>query len=294
MIYANEAFATFMVNKLSNIFVNSVPFVYRTHGDPNPKKIEEFLDMLESYGIVLPFKIDTNNVTSHDIQRLVEELKDKSNYKAFNDKLLRCMQKAKYTPINYGHFGIASTLYCHFTSPIRRMADLIVHTMYKELIFEGKADVDNLKHWANYLTDICEQISQCEVDAEKCEYAVDDFLNAELMQDKIGDYFETFIDGLMPSCFFARTDNFIDGRVDFYLEPNDAKELLMLSDREEIIKYIEEHKKLLTNAYDYNEKLFGYTRNGRVCLRFGDKIIVVCSGADPVKRQIDFTLVRKL
>ena len=294
MIYANEAFATFMVDKLSNIFVNGVPFVYRTHGDPNPKKIEEFLNMLESYGIVLPFKIDPSNVTSHDIQRLVEVLKDKNNYKAFNDKLLRCMQKAKYTPVNYGHFGIASLLYSHFTSPIRRMADLIVHTMYKELIAENKTDVDNLKRWANYLTDICEQISQCEVDAEKCEYAVDDFLNAELMQGRIGDYFETFIDGLMPSCFFARTDNFIDGRVDFYLEPNDAKELLMLSDKEEIIKYIEEHKKLLTSAYDYNEKLFGYTRNGRVCLRFGDKIIVVCSGADPIKRQVDFTLVRKL
>jgi ribonuclease R len=294
MIYANEAFAMFMIDKLSKVFGNNVPFVYRTHGDPNPKKIEDLLNMLSAYGIVIPFKIDPEHVTNYDLQKLLEILRKLPNGKVFSDKILRCMQKAKYTVENYGHFGIASTLYCHFTSPIRRMADLIVHTMYRELILENKTDKDNLKRWNNYLNDICEMISQCEYDAEKCEYAVQDYLNATFMLDKIGDYVEATIDGLMPSCFFSRTDNFIDGRVDFYLEPNDAKELLMLSDKEEIIKYIEEHKKLLTSAYDYNEKLFGYVRNGRVSLRFGDRIIAVCSGADPENRQVDFTLIRKL
>ena len=108
----------------------------------------------------------------------------------------------------------------------------------------------------------------------------------------------------MPKVYFIRhgqteanVKGILTGRMETNLTQkgiNDAKELLMLSDKEEIIKYIEEHKKSLTSAYDYNEKLFGYTRNGRVCLRFGDKIIVVCSGADPIKRQVDFTLVRKL
>ena len=294
MIFANEAFAKFMVDKLSHIFTNSVPFVYRTHGDPNPKKIEDFLNMLSAYGVVLPFNIDPCNVSSHNLQMLLEALKDKNNFTAFSDKLLRCMQKAKYTVDNYGHFGIGSELYCHYTSPIRRMADLLIHTMYKVFVVEKKHDTETLKYWANYLNEICEQISLCEQDAEKCEYAVQDFLNATFMQNKLGEYFEATIDGLMPTGFFARTDNFIDGRVDFYLEPNDANELLMLSDKEEIIKYIEEHKKLLTSAYDYNEKLYGYVRNGRVCLRFGDKVIVVCSGASPENRQVDFTLVRKL
>ncbi len=294
MIYANEAYATYMVDELSNIFTGNIPFVYRTHGDPNPKKIDDFIAMLSAYGIVLPFKIDSDNISNHDLQMILDTLKDKSNYSVFNDKLLRCMQKAKYSPDNYGHFGIASKLYCHYTSPIRRMADLLIHTMYKELIVEKKTDVDNLKRWAAYLNDVCEQISVCEQDAEKCEYAVEDYLNATYMEDKIGEQVEANIDGLLTNGFFVSTDNYIEGRVDFYLEPIDAKELLELESKEEIIKYVEEHKKAITKSYDYNEKLYGFQRNGKMYLRYGDRVIVVCTGAYPERREIDFTLVRKI
>ena len=294
MIYANEAFATFMVNKLSEIFTKTVPFVYRTHGEPNGKKITEFIDMLSAYGIVVPFKIDPNNVTSHDLEMLLDLLKDNKSYSAFSDKLLRSMQKAKYTVANYGHFGIASNLYCHYTSPIRRMADLLVHTMYKVFVVEKKQDIETMRFWGNYLDDICEQISTCEQDAEKCEYAVNDYLNAMYMQDKVGDLFEATVDGMMSGCFFARTDSYVDGRVDFYLESENAKELLEMNSKEEMIKYIEEHKRSISAALDYNEKLFGYSRNGRMYLRYGDRILVCCTGAYPDRREVDFTMVRKL
>ncbi len=294
MIFANEAFAEFMIDKLSEVFLNTVPFVFRTHGDPNPRKIQEFTDMLKAYGIELPYEIDPENVTGHDLRMILDTLKDNKSYSAFSDKLLRCMQKAKYTDVNYGHFGIASNLYCHYTSPIRRMADLLVHTMFKVFVVEKKHDVDTLKFWAKYLDDICEQISQCEQDAEKCEYAINDYLNATYLEDKIGTTFEATVDGMMNGCFFARTDNFIDGRVDFYLDDIDAKEILNLDSLEEIAKYVEIHKKPITGNFDYNEKMFGYSRNNRMYLRYGDRVLVVCTGAYPERREVDFTLVRKL
>ena len=294
MIYANEAFASFMVGKLSEITSSLVPFVFRTHGNPNPKKIEEFLDMLEVYGIKLPFNIDPDNISSKQVAQIVEYLRDKNNFSAFNDKLLRCMQKARYTPENYGHFGIASPLYCHFTSPIRRMADLLVHTLFKVFVVEKNHDSNTLKFWGNYLNDICEKISMCEVDSEKCEYAVNDYLNALYMEKRIGIIEEATIDNMFPGGFFASTEKLVDGRVDFFLTEQDANELMKLTDKDEIFAFVEEHKKVFSGYYDYNEKFYGYSRNGRMYLRFGDKVLVCCTGAYPDKREVDFTLVRKL
>ena len=294
MIYANEAFAMFMVDKLSKITTDMIPFVFRTHGNPNPKKIEEFLDMLSVFGIVLPFNIDPENVSSKQIADLLEFLRDKSNFTAFSNKLLRCMQKASYTVDNFGHFGIGSKLYCHFTSPIRRMADLLVHTIFKVFVVEKNHDVSTLKFWGNYLNDICEKISMCETDTEKCEYAVEDYLNACYMEDKIGNTYEATIDGLLPSGFFASTNDFVEGRVDFFITEEESKELLSLQTKEEMSAYIEEHKKVFSGFYDYNEKLYGYSRNGKMLLRYGDKVLVCCIGSYPERREIDFALVRKL
>ncbi len=294
MIYANEAFADVMVEELSNICQSMIPFVFRTHGEPNPKKIEEFIDMLNAYGINLPININPDNVTSRDIAQLLEALREKANFSAFNDKLLRCMQKARYTPNNFGHFGIASTNYCHFTSPIRRMSDLLVHTIYKVFIKEKNHDSATLKYWADYLNNICDQISECEIQAEKAEHACWDRFNAEFMEDKVGEQFEATVDGLMSSGFFARTDKLIDGRVDFILDDDDAKELMSITDPEEAAIFIEKNKKPFIGYYDYNEKMFGYSRNGRMYLRYGDRVLVSCIGAYPERREVDFALIRKI
>ncbi|MBQ6285114.1 MAG: RNB domain-containing ribonuclease [Bacilli bacterium] len=295
MLYANEAFADVMVDELSKIFIGQVPFVFRTHGDPDPKKISEFLDMLAVYGITISIKIDPYNVTSHDIAVLLESLKDKENYSAFNNKILRCLQKAKYTPNNYGHFGIGSKRYCHFTSPIRRMPDLTIHTMWREIVHEGKRDTETLKFWANYVNDMCEYFSQCEVDSEKCERAIEDRLNAQYMEDKEGKTFEATVEDMFVDGFFVMTnENLVEGKVEYYLENADAEEILSLEDPKEISEFVKEYKKLLSGTYEYNEKLFGYTRGKRVCLRFGDQVLVVCTGSHPEERKIDFTLVRKM
>ena len=294
MLYANQAFAMFMVQKLSEITSEMIPFVFRVHGTPNPKKIQEFLDMLDAYGITIPVKIDPENVTSNQIAELLDALKDLDNFKAFNDKLLRCMQKAVYSTNNIGHFGTGINPYCHFTSPIRRMADLLVHTLFKVFCVEKNHDSKTLKFWASYLDDVCEKISECEQNAEKCEYAIDDYLNATYMEPRLGTLLEATVDGLLPGGFFAATDKCVDGRVDYFIDEKDAEELSKLTDQNEIMAFIEEHKKVFSGFYDLNEKMFGYSRNGRMFLRYGDRILVCCIGAYPERREVDFAMVRKI
>ena len=294
MLYANMAFAQFMVKKLSEITSGLVPFVFRTHGSPNPKKIEEFLKMLEVYGIKLPFNVDPENISNKQVQAIIDYLRDEKNFSAFNDKLLRCMQKARYTPENYGHYGVGSDLYCHFTSPIRRMADLLVHLIFKVFVVNKNHDTNTLKFWGSYLEKVCEKISMCEVDSEQCEYAIRDYLNSKYMEKRLGTMYEASVDTMFPNGFFARTDKLIDGKVDFFLDENDSREVLKLKDPDEIVSFVETHKKVFNGYYDYNEKLYGYSRNGRMYLRFGDRVLVCCTASYPDRREIDFTLVRKL
>ncbi len=216
MIRANEAFAEFMTRELSEIFGKPVPFVYRTHGEPNPKKVQEFLDMLNVLGVELPIKINPEKVTCHDVQIVLDSIKDRPDYEVLADKALRMMQKARYTDYNFGHFGIASTLYCHSTSPIRRMPDLVVQTMYKELIVEKRRDPETLKFWEEYLGLNCEKMSECEVDAEQCEYAWEEYLDATMMEDKVGQTFEATINGLMSDGFCVITDKLIECKGEYF------------------------------------------------------------------------------
>lgn len=293
MIYANVGFTRFVCGALAEIIPQMVPFVFRIHEKPNPKKIEDFMTMLSVFGVNYPKKINPENVSSRDIRDLLEYLKDSDHYNVFSKKLLRSMQKARYSPENEGHFGLGLQDYCHFTSPIRRMADLLVHTIFRVFLVEKDYSEENLRFWASYLTEVCDHISECERTSAECEYAVDDYYDAVYMQDKIGKTFEATLDSPMQNSFFAETtDKYIDGKVDFIINEEDAKELETLTDPNEIEQFIVEHVKPF--PYEYNDAVYGYTKKGRVVYRYGDKILVSCIGSNPDKREIDFALVRKL
>ena len=293
MIYANVGFTRFVCGALAQIIPQMVPFVFRIHEKPNPKKIEDFMTMLSVFGVNYPKKINPENVSSRDIRDLLEYLKDSDHYNVFSKKLLRSMQKARYSPENEGHFGLGQEDYCHFTSPIRRMSDLLVHTIFRVFIIEKDYSEENLRFWASYLTEVCDHISECERTSAECEYAVDDYYDAVYMQDKIGKTFEATLDSPMQNSFFAETtDKYIDGKVDFIINEEDAKELETLKDPNEIEQFIAEHVKPF--PYEYNDAVYGYTKKGRVVYRYGDKILVSCIGSNPDKREIDFALVRKL
>ena len=274
MVAANESIAAFLEE-------HGMP-TYRIHDKPLQKKMEDFMKFLELVGIKYPGKINTEYISSMDCRNLLEYLKDSKMFKLLNRKLLRTMQKAIYSTENIGHFGIASPLYTHFTSPIRRFDDLLNHTSIGYILENKEIDSKFLKSWKSYLTTICEHISECERNSEKCEYAVDDMLKAYYMLDHVGEEFEATVDTLLQGAFFVQTDNLIEGRVDV-IEKHNASELP------------EENKYIGINGYyDYNENLMAYTRNGRVDLRYGDRVLVKCIDSDPAAREVDFALVRKL
>ena len=271
MIAANESVA-------STFFEMSVPFVYRLHGQPSPKSMEDFMKFLHSLGEVYNKKFDTDNISNFELQDLMEHFKDKPIYKILNKKLLRSMQKAYYGIENIGHFGIASECYTHFTSPIRRFSDLLVHTSINEYLVNKNYEEKFMKDWAAYLTVACEHISETERVSEKAEYAMDDMQDAEYMEGYIdnngnkigghvGEEFDAVIDTCLPHSFFVQTDKLIEGRVDLATTKG---------------------------FYQYNENLMAYTRNNKVALRYGDKVRVKCIAASKDRREIDFELVRKL
>ncbi len=274
MVAANESIAEFLEEH--NMAT------YRIHGRPLPKKMEEFMDFLEKVGIHYPGKINTTNVSNFECQKLMEYLKESKMYKLLSRKFLRSMKTAEYSTENIGHFGIASKLYTHFTSPIRRFDDLLNHTSLGYILEDQPVDYKFLKSWKSYLTTICEKISKCEQNSKKCEFAVDDMLKAYYMLDRKGQEFEATVNDLFQGGFFVLTDNLIEGRVD-RIEKTNAEEL------DEDDKYIS-----IDKYYDYNEKIMAYTRNGRVDLRYGDRVLVKCIDSDPEARDVDFALVRKL
>ncbi len=267
MVAANESVAEFLEE------YNMA--TYRIHDVPLQKKMEEYLHLLETLGIHYNGRINTENVSSMDCQRLLDFLKDEKLFKVLNKRLLRCMPKAVYSTENRGHFGIASLKYTHFTSPIRRFDDLLNHTSIGYILKHEQLEDKFIKSWRSYLTTICEHISDCERNSEKCEYAVDDMLKSWYMMSHIGEEFEATVDTIMQGAFFVQTDNFIDGRVD-------------------VIEKGEGNYIGVNGYYDYNENIMAYTRNGRVDLRYGDRVLVRCIDSDPAAREIDFALIRKI
>lgn len=291
MIYANENFAGYVCDNLAPVVKGMVPFVFRVHGNPNPKRVEQFMKMLEVFGIHYPKNIDPNNVSSGDIQELLEFLRDDSHFEFFNDRLLRCMQKAIYYESNNGHFGIASDLYCHFTSPIRRMSDLLVHTIYRELLVEKNISEQNIDRWLSFLPEACEHISECERVSESYERAILDYNDAVMMQNEIGKSFEaTIVDAFNGFFFVETTDKHIEGRVDSTLTYEAHDELQTLNE-DEVYAFLDSNLKPL--AFDYDDEKFAYTKKGRTVLQVGDTIEVDCIDADPEAREVDFAYVRK-
>ncbi len=266
MVVANESVASYLTTyKVAT---------YRIHEKPKMKKMEDYLTFLHLLGYSVPVKINTSNVSSKDCQKLLDYLKTKSAFRILNKKLLRSVPKAKYSTENIGHFGIASPCYTHFTSPIRRIDDLLNHTSITYILKYKSLEKKFIDSWNAYLNYVCETASENERNSEKCEYAVDDMLKADYMTHHIGEEFEGTVDSLLSRCFFVQTDNYIDGKC----------EMILKGDEEiPVISY-----------YDYNENIMAYTRNNRVDLRYGDRVLVKCTASDPDKREIDFTLVRKL
>ena len=186
-------------------------FIYRIHERPKSKKMETFMKMSEHMGYRCNFS--SLKVSPKELQNLMDKVEDGSQKKIMSMMMLRSLAKARYFSQNLGHFGLASTSYTHFTSPIRRYPDLLVHRLIDLYLVEGKVE-DNkiLKEEIDY---IAENSSIKERNAITIEREVEDLVSAKYMSTKIGNTYKGFINGMISSGFFVELENGIDGFVSF-------------------------------------------------------------------------------
>ncbi len=201
MIGANEAVARFLSER-------SVPTLYRIHGEPDAEKLKSFVEFVQSLGLNIK---TPEKITPKWCQRIIQQVSGKPQEYIVNTILLRTMQQAVYSPENSGHFGLASPTYLHFTSPIRRYPDLIVHRILKGNLRKGrKKPVYEYKK----LEEAGQQCSVRERAAMEAEREMLDRLKVRFMADKIGETFEGIVSAVTSFGFFVELKHiFIEGAV---------------------------------------------------------------------------------
>ncbi|MFA6627219.1 MAG: ribonuclease R [Bacilli bacterium] len=254
MLIANETVA----QTISNL---NLPFIYRIHDNPNDLKLQKFTLAAKSLGYHLHLK--KGKVHPQVLQALLSEIKEED--KGLSTLLLRMMAKAKYSEKNIGHFGLASTCYTHFTSPIRRYPDLIVHRLLRTYLFNHQVDVDTQDKMASFLSEASAWASQKERNAIDCEYEVNDMKKAEYMEKHIGDGAEATISSVTNFGIFATLPNTIEG----FIHIND-----------------------LPGYFVYDENRMSLTSKN-ISYRLGQKIDIRVKKASKELRQVDFEIIRR-
>jgi ribonuclease R len=258
MIAANEAVARQLEEK-------GFPLLYRVHEGPDADSLQAIAPFLLSLGYRLPLKRE--NITPLEIQRILEACRGKPEEKVVNHVLLRAMKQAHYQPENIGHFGLASICYTHFTSPIRRYPDLIVHRILEKTLQGDKLKPSERENFMAYLVDAGKHTSKRERIAMDAEREMVDLKKAQFMMDKIGEEFTGFITSLANFGFFVELDAyFVEG-------------LVRLSS-------------LTDDDYHYYEKEYVIKgrRHGRK-FRLGDSVRVKVTRINAFRSEIDFELV---
>lgn len=188
-----------------------VPFIHRIHEDPNPDKLQTFFEFIARFGYVV--KGTANEIHPQALQTVLEEVKGTDEDLIISKLMLRSMKQAKYDPQSIGHFGLATEFYTHFTSPIRRYPDLIVHRLIRTYLFKGQMDAETQAYWKEKMPEIAQQASMKERTAVDAEREVDDLKKAEFMLDKIGEEFEGVISSVTNFGLFVELPNTVEGLV---------------------------------------------------------------------------------
>ena len=257
MLMANETVA-------QEYCTEEIPFVYRTHDNPDPEKVESLLTLLHNQGVKI--QKAKEEITPKEIQQIVESIEGLPNEAMISRLVLRSMKQAKYTTECSGHFGLAAKYYCHFTSPIRRYPDLQIHRIIKDnlrgrLMREGRTE-----HYKDILDEVARQSSVCERRADEAERESDKLKKAEYMSYHLGEEFEGIISGVTGWGLYVELPNTVEGLVhvntlrdDYYVFDQESYEL-----RGEMTKKV---------------------------YKLGDKVCVRVADADKMLKTVDFELV---
>ncbi|MCL2349889.1 MAG: ribonuclease R [Defluviitaleaceae bacterium] len=253
MICANEVVAT-------EYFWMDMPFVYRVHEEPHAEKIEALMLSLKSLGVSLK----KGGGHAKNLQNLLKRVESEPYGAVVSKLVLRSLKQARYFPQALGHFGLATEYYSHFTSPIRRFPDLVIHSIISTTL-AGKIDEGYTSRLSEILPDICKHASQNERRADECARDVDKLKKVEFMADKVGQTFAGTISHTTPSGFYVELENTIEGFV------------AMTSVRDDYYEYFEDRFCFIGRKHGREYDL-------------GKKLQITVSGANLDMRRLDFVL----
>jgi ribonuclease R len=255
MLAANETVA-------GHFYWLETPFVYRTHEAPDPEKIKKLGLFIHNFGYYL--KASKEEIHPKELQKLLGKIEGTDEESLISRLTLRSMKQARYTPDCTGHFGLAASYYCHFTSPIRRYPDLQIHRIIKEYL-RGRLNEDRIAHYREILDNVCKQASDLERRADEAERETEKCKKAQFMGGKIGETFEGVISGVTGWGIYVELPNTVEGLVHISKIPGDY--------------YLYDE-----TAYEIHGETTGRT------FKLGQKVSVVVHDVDFVSNTVDFLL----
>ena len=254
MLLANRTVAENIAKKSVN--GKPIPFPYRVHDQPDEEKLAPFIQYAKKYGH--GFDISSPQSIAHSFNQMLKDAAGKPEQHVLEQLGIRTMAKAIYTPDNIGHYGLAFEHYCHFTSPIRRYPDILVHRVLQSVL-------DDAPKVDKKMAEKCKHTSERERAAMECERAGNKYKQVEFLQGFIGETFEGVVSGVTSFGFFVETiEHKCEGLVS----------IVSLSDYDDF--------RLVESEYS----LVG-RRSGRI-FKMGDKVTVRLIAANLEKRQLDF------
>lgn len=257
MISANECVA-------SHVKYLDVPSIYRVHETPEAKKMREFAGIATSLGF--PYKGDIHKVFPKQLQQMLEKAKDSPSFQVLSTYMLRSMRKARYDVNCLGHFGLALDEYTHFTSPIRRYPDLIVHRMLRRYYFSTVSDVKTIERDVEWIEEAAVHTSKKERNAVEAERDVEDMKKCEYMEKYIGCKYDGVISSITKFGMFVELANTVEGLVHITNMKDDYY------------------------RYDDNSKALIGETSGKI-YKMGQPIKVKVIDASRFKKQIDFEIL---
>ena len=255
MLIANETVA-------QDYFWQEVPFVYRTHENPDEEKIKKLSMFINNFGYTL--HIGSDEVHPKELQKLLSKIEGTEEEPLISRLTLRSMKQAKYTTECTGHFGLATNYYCHFTSPIRRYPDLQIHRIIKDCL-RGRMNAKKAEHYEKILPEVAKHASEMERRADEAERETDKLKKVQYMKERLGQEFTGVISGVTSWGFYVELPNTIEGLVHVTALEGDYFQF-----SEETYELIGEH----TNIH----------------YKLGQTVTVIAVDVDEVMRTIDFKL----